>query len=201
MQGGGAGDQEKGFIFRHFSDFSVIQMRNFLECHVVVWNIELNSYASWNNEEGDYTKLVTNNGVQYTVERDIEVISIMASASAVTPQANLIYPPIGPYVTGLIDIFDPTIDTDREKAKQIFCGTEGCDVSLQITQGGQIKTYMLNISMDLSTDPLQANSFHTRAINLRAADGIITKAELLNTPDAELNGLPVAPEILDTWGN
>ena len=36
MQGGGDGDQPDGMLFRHFSDYGVRQMRDYLESHVAV---------------------------------------------------------------------------------------------------------------------------------------------------------------------
>ncbi len=199
MQGGGTGDQEQGFVFRHFSDYSMHKMQLWLEGHIVIWRESLNSYASWNDEEGDYTQPVSNNGVQYPVERDVQVISVMAATSAVTPQATLVYPPIGPFSSGIIDTFDPSLAGDRAKADEIFCHADGCDLSLRVTQGGNVSVYMLRAAMDLTADPLSTGSLYTQAVNLRAADGEVTKIELLNTPDAEINGLPVNPTVMDSW--
>ncbi len=199
MQGGGVGDQEKGYIFRHFSDFSVNQMRNYLEGHVVVWNEALKSYASWNDAEGAYTKVVANNGVQFAVERDVSVISVMVAVSGVTPKVDLIYPPIGPYVAGLITLFDPTVAADRTSADNIYCPTDGCDVSLRIVQGGQTKVYMLPIVVNPAANPFAPASLATRALNLPAKDGAVTSVELLSTPDVEKAGLPASPSVLATW--
>ena len=80
--------------------------------------------------------------MDYPIERDVDVITVMAATSAVHPQATLIYPPIGPYSSGIIETFDPSIEEDRIKAKQIFCEEGGCDLSLRITQGGErIRVY------------------------------------------------------------
>ena len=46
------------------------------------------------------------------------------------------YAPIGPYVAGLIELFDPSDAEDRDRADDIFCPSGGCDVSLRIIQGG-----------------------------------------------------------------
>ncbi len=199
MQGGGTGDEEPKYLFRHFSDYSVRQMQNYLQNHVVIWNSGLNSYAGWNAATGNYDKVVANNGVQFPVVRDAQVISVMAGVSSVTPEANLVYPPIGPYKAGLITLFDPSVVADRAKAASIFCPTEGCDVSLRITQGGKVKTYMLAIPIVPTADPLTGASFRTRAINLPAADGEVIRIDLLSTPDAEKAGLPNTPVVLDTW--
>ena len=199
MHGGGDGDQEEGFVFRHFADYSMNKMQLWLEEHIVVWNASLNSYASWNDAAGDYSTLVSNNGVEYPVERDVEVITVMAATSAVSPQATLVYPPIGPFSSGIIDTFDPSISADRTKADQVFCYGDGCDLSMRVTQGGKVSVYMLRQSMDPNADPMSTSSLYTQAVNLRASDGEVTKIELLNTPDAEVNGLPSNPTVMDTW--
>jgi hypothetical protein len=196
MQGGGWGDQETGYIFRHFSDYSALKMREYLERQVVVWNSALGSYASWNQADGAYTRAVTNNGVDYPIERDVDVITVMA---AVVPQnlpVNLAYPPIGPHRAGLTRRFDPSNAVDRQDAAKIFCPVDGCDVSLRVTQGGVTKTYMLDASW--VTIYLVQEAKH-RAINLRAADGPVTRVQLLYTPDAQASGLPDAPTVLDEW--
>lgn len=199
MQGGGVGDQDPPFLMNHFSDYSVSKMQNYLESHVVVWNDSLKSYASWNGLSGNYSTPVSNNGVQFPLLRDVQVISIMAAVSAVTPQANLVYPPIGPYTAGMISLFDPQIASDRAKADSLFCPTGGCDISLRILQGGTSKIYMLPISLDTLANPLSPNSLSTRALNLLASDGIVTKIEMLSSPNAEKDGLPTVPKILDVW--
>lgn len=199
MQGGGSGDQEEGFLMRHFSDYSINKIQNFLEDHIVVQNGDGGAFSSWDATTNGYTKTNDNNGVQFAVEKDIQVISVMAGVSAVTPQATILYPPIGPYQSGIIDLFDPTNETDRTKAASIYCPNGGCDVSLRIVQNGQTKILMLPIAMDAQADPLKNDSFKTRAVNLRASDGAVTNVELLLTPDSEMNGIPDNPEVLYTW--
>lgn len=198
MQGGGTGDQEVGFIFRHFSDYYVNQMRNYLESHVLVWNEALNSYASWDQNSKGYTNVVTNNGVNYPVQRDVSVVSLMASVSSVDNVSH-VYPPIGPYLTGIIRLFDPSIEADRIRADSVFCSSGGCDASLRVTQNGQVKTYMLAAVVDSSASPLSTEALSTQAINLRSSDGPITRVELLLTPDVEKNGLPNNPTVLSQW--
>lgn len=199
MCGGGQGDQEQGYLMRHFSDYSVSRMRSFLEEHVVIWNEDLESYASWDSESNDYTKVVSNNGVSYPVERDVSVLSVMASISGANQDVNMVYPPIGPYVAGLIELFDPRQAADREAAETKFCPGDGCDVSLKIVQGGVEKVYMLAASWDTAADPLNGNSLTTKALNLRASDGAVTRVDLWLTPDAEHNGLPSTPTVLYSW--
>ncbi len=200
MQQGGQLDQETGFILRHFSDYSVNQMKNFLEGRLVIWNDEIGNYAKWNTLTKSYSTVKTNNGIQYPLVRNTQVISILTSVCSTEPQANIVYPPIGPYKSGLIKLFDPTNTSDRTSAVSLnYCPNGGCDVSVKVTQGGVEKFYLMPQSVDktkLSTDPA---SFTTSAINLNASDGVVTKVELLYTPDAQLNGLPAVPEILYTY--
>lgn len=200
MQGGGSGDQETGFILRHFSDYSVNIMKNFLEGRLVIWNPDISAYASWNTTTKSYSTIKTNNGIQYPLNRNTYVISIMASVCSTEPQANIVYPPIGPYISGLIKLFDPTVAADRASAVSLgYCPTGGCDLSVKVIQNNVEKTYMLAQNVDktkLATDPA---SFTTSAINLDALGGKVSKIELLNSPDAQINGLPIIPEVLYSY--
>jgi len=202
MLGGGRGNEKEYWAktyMKNYSDFGVNKMQKYLEKHMVVWNQDLNSYANWNSETNDYTKTVANNGVLYPVERDVDVVSILSSVSAVTEEANIIYPPIGPYKAGLIELFDPSIAGDRVAAEKVFCPSEGCDVSLRIIQGGQKKYVMLPISWDESADPLAGSSFLTKAVNLPASEGEVSNVKVLFTPDAEHNGLPNTMKAIAKW--
>jgi hypothetical protein len=199
MQGGGTGSQEPGFLMNHMSDYSVFKMREYLHSHVLIWNTSLNSYASWNQTAGAYTSTVSNNGVQFPLMRDAQVISVMASISGAKPDVNMVYPPIGPYTTGLIRLFDPRVPADRTAAASIYAPAGGCDVSLRLIQGGVEKIHMLAAPWEPSADPLSGGSLKTEALNLPAADGPVTLAELLYTPDAQINGLPANPQVLATW--
>jgi hypothetical protein len=199
MQGGGTGFQEPGFLMNHFSDYSINQMRNYLHSHMLTWNQTLNSYASWNQTTGAYTTTVSNNGVQYPLARDVEVISVMASISGAKPAVNMVYPPIGPYTAGLIRLFDPRVAADRTSAASIYAPAGGCDLSLRLIQGGVEKIYMLAAPWEPSVSPLTSGSLKTEAINLPAANGAVTLVELILTPDAQINGLPANPQVLATW--
>ncbi|MCU0665309.1 MAG: M66 family metalloprotease [Myxococcota bacterium] len=199
MCGGGQGDQEKAYLMRHYSDYSVLQMRNYLEGHVVVWNPSLNAYASWDSGTASYSKAVTNNGVQYPITRDASVISVMAAVSGAVTSVNMVYPAIGPYTAGLIKLFDPTNATQRQEAASIFCPSAGCDVTVRVTQGGATKHYMLAASWDTTADPFSSAALQTRAVNLPASAGAVTRVDLLLSPDAEKNGLPSNPTVLYSW--
>lgn len=199
MQGGGTGFQESGYLMNHFSDYSVNEMRDYLEGHVVVWSSNLNRYATWNNTTKDYTTTVSSNGVNYPIVRDTNVISILASVSGANPGVNMVYPPIGPYVGGLIRRFNPSSAADRTAAASLFAPAGGCDVCVRVVQGGVTSIYMLAASFDTSANPYASSSLETAAVNLPASSGTVTRIDLLLTPDAEVNGLPANPPILYTW--
>ncbi len=199
MQGGGTGWQEPAYLMNHFSDYSVLQMKSYMEGHVVVWNSTLNSFASWNQTTGGYTTTVSNNGVQFPTTRDVSVITIMASLCGANPGINMVYPPIGPYTSGLIRLFDPTVAADRTAAQSIYSPTNGSDYCVRVVQGGVTKTYMLAASNLATANAFDESSLITEAVNLPAADGAVTKIELLSTPNAEDVGLPANPTVLYTW--
>ncbi|HCN78951.1 MAG TPA: hypothetical protein DIT13_17380, partial [Verrucomicrobiales bacterium] len=204
MQGGGEGYQEAGYLMNHFSDYSVNQMRSYINSHVVVWNPALNSgngsWAQYNATTGGYTTAVSNNGVQFPTTRDAQVISILASMSGGKPGLNMVYPPIGPYTAGLIRLFDPAVAADRTAAQSIYAPTSGCDYCMRVVQGGVTKTYMLAASALTSPSLTDGASLETEAINLPAADGAVTRIELLSTPNVEDVGLPANPTVFYTWG-
>lgn len=204
MQGGGEGWQPAGFLMNHFSDYSVNQMRNYMNSHVVVWNPALSggagSWAQWNATTGDYTTVVTNNGVQFPQQRDVQVISILATMSGAKPAINMVYPPIGPYTSGLIRLFDPAVAADRTAANTLFNLANNCDYCVRVVQGGVTKTYIMPASALTSPSLTDLASIETEAVNLPAADGAVTKIELLATPNVEDVGLPANPTVFYTWG-
>ncbi|MHC4742674.1 MAG: M66 family metalloprotease, partial [Planctomycetota bacterium] len=199
MQGGGAGDQEQGFHFRHFSDYGVNKMQRYIEGKVAVFRDGY--HYEWDDEDGGYTKNVTSDGVRYPIEHDVQVISVMASMTLADRNVNMVYPPIGPYEGNLILTFDPTSESDRAVADEVFCPSGGCDFTLRVVQGGLQKTYMLPASAAEGDDPYSRSSLKTEAVNLRASDGSVTQVELLLTPDAEKDGLPNDPEVLYIWAD
>jgi len=197
MQGGGTGDQEIGFFYRHFSDFGVNRMQGYIEGKVAVFR-DGNHYK-WDDGDGDYTRSVTSDGVHYPIEHDVQVISVMASTTLSDMNVNMVYPPMGPYEGNLILTFDPTSASDRAAADDVFCPDGGCDFTLRVMQGGEQKTYMLPASGIEGSDPYSSNSLKTAAVNLRVSDGTVTQVELLLTPDAEVDGLSSTPQVLYTW--
>ncbi|NVJ62253.1 MAG: hypothetical protein HWE27_17835 [Gammaproteobacteria bacterium] len=198
MQGGGTGDQEEPFLMRHFSDYGVNQMQNYLESKVAISRD--GGWFKWNDSNKSYSSPITNGiGVRYPIEQDVQVISVMAATSLADMNLNMLYPPIGPYQGNLILTFDPNNEDDRNAAANNYCPAAGCDFSLRITQGGVTKTYMLAASGDPDGDRFNQNSLKTVAINLRASDGEVTQVQLLLTPDAQESGLPANPQVLDSY--
>ncbi|MBT3296209.1 MAG: hypothetical protein HN919_08665 [Verrucomicrobia bacterium] len=55
---------------------------------------------------------------------------------------------------------------------------------------------MLPIAWHPDDDPLDIDSLQTRAVNVPVRDGEITRAEILLTPEANVNGLPACPTVL-----
>jgi hypothetical protein len=173
-------------------------MQAYLERRLVKWDTEAQGFREWNDYWDAYRKLAKNDGVALPIEHDVEVYSIMASASAVTPDANFIYPLIGPYRSGLIATFDPERAEDRKRARRLRDFADGWDVCLRVVQGGTTQIYMMPLAWRPDDDPLDADTFQTRALNVPVRDGEVTRVELLLTPDAEVNGLPANPEVLYT---
>jgi len=193
---GGSEPFEEGHLLNMYADWTVHRMQEYLEKKVARWSDERGAYVTWDDDKAEYDKIVKPDGVALPVERDVEVLSIIASASAVTPEANFVYPVIGPYVSGLIDTFDPDVPEDRERALSVHGGKTRCDVSLRIVQGGITKTFMLPIEWRPDDDPLDYEKFQTAAVNVPARDGDVTRAELLLTPEAGKNGAGANPTVL-----
>lgn len=196
MQGGGRSNM-KTYLYKHFSDYSVNRMRNRFENQAAYWNEDTGQYAQWNQETGAYDKIIKNDGLLFPIERDVDVISLMASANLAVPDANIIYAPIGPYKAGLISRFDADSAQDREAAQRLGYTDETCSVCLRVTQGGKVKTYLMTAKVSPDDDPLTA--FNVSAINLPARDGEVTKAELLYAPDVITKGLNANSKVLYTW--
>lgn len=199
MQGGGTGEQEPGFIYGHFSDYSVNRMRGVMENGLYKWDDTAGEYRQWSNSTNSYSIPIVNNGVNYPTQRDIQVIAVMAGKSSVTPQADIVYPPIGPFDGNLIRIFDPQVALDRTDAATIFCPSFGCDYTLKVVQGGLTKYMMLPMGFDPAiVDETNSATFSTKAVNLPASAGTITSIQLLNTPNAQVNGLGAAT-VVTSW--
>lgn len=198
-QGGGFNDVVPGYVVNTYSDYDVRRGQLWLEQKTRVFNASLGQWTTWDEATADYSNVVASNGVSLPLVDDVAVYSIMAATNMQTVSANLVYEPIGPYQSGLIRLFDPSVPADRTDAASSYCEATGCDFSLRVTQAGQLpKVYMLRDGQGgegTGSDPQHGHS----AINLPAADGAIVLVELLHTPDAQVNGLPLAPQVLATW--
>ncbi|HBK83790.1 MAG TPA: hypothetical protein DDZ41_09380, partial [Flavobacterium sp.] len=191
-----------GYLYGHFSDYSVNQMRNYMESSLVKYDATAGEYRRWSNTTNSYSTTMANNGVTYPLQRDVQVISVMAGASSVTASTNIVYPPIGAYQGNLIRIFDATNSTDRTSASSLYCNaTFNCDYTLRVVQGGVTKNLILPIGFDPAiVDPTDAATFDTRAINLPASDGAVTSIQLLSTPNIDdAASFPGSPTVLASW--
>jgi hypothetical protein len=193
MGGGGIGEEPEEEIAR-FSDYSVRKMQEYMEAHIAVWDEQKQAYGKWSHWTGRFDQYLKHDGFTLPIENDVEVFSVMAACSAVTEEANFIYEIVGPYISGLIDTFDPANEDDRRRARRL--PVPGWDLSLRITQGGTTKTCMLPMAWRPDDDPLHPSSLQTRAINVPTRDGKVTHAQLLLTPEAHVNGLPDNPTVL-----
>jgi hypothetical protein len=192
--GGGGRAEEPDEPIASFSDYSVRKMQEYLERHLAVWSEEKKAYLSWNHYTGTFFDVQKNDGILFPIERDVEVYSIMVAVTAVTEEVNFIYEVIGPYRSGLIDTFDPKVEEDRKRARKLSVAS--WDISLRIEQGGVARTFMMPMAWRPDDDPLDRDSLQTRALNIPVRDGEITRAELLLTPEADVNGLPSNPQVL-----
>lgn len=199
MAGGGTGDQEKPYVFRHFSDYSVDRIRQTLEKTQVVWDEHAGRYVSWDPETRSYsTPACVRGGPQSPFEDDVDVISVLASASLVTPEGNLVYPPIGPYHAGLLELVPASAPDGPARARKAGYG-EASNVCLRVTQGGKVTTYLRNVSLDPKADPLNAESLKIFALNLPARDGELTQVDLLYTPGVMSSGVAGDSRVLHSW--
>lgn len=198
VMGGGGPGSEPGIPLRIFSDWSVRKMLEFLEKWIVVWDGEEKSYMQWNGWHQCYLHKLKNDGITYPVERDVEVYSVIATTSPVKADCNFIYPVIGPYISGLIETYDPNVPKDRAKVRRLTSVTGPWDITLRIVQGGVTKNVMIHMNWTEDMDPCDDDAYQTSAVNLPARDGEIEKVELLLTPDAAINGMPDNPPVLYT---
>lgn len=195
MHGGGR-SRVTNSVYTHFSDYSIHRMQQRIESAGVCWNDATGKYAMWNQATGAYDKVVKNDGLTLPVERDVEVISLMATANATLPEANIIYPPIGPYVAGLVRVFDANSEADRKAAAELGYSPKTCNVALRVTQGGTVTSYLLRVGIS-PEDTLQA--FNVTALNLPVRDGPVTNVELLYCADVMTRGITPDHKVLYFW--
>ena len=200
MGGGGEGANEDWTNLKYFSDYEVWKMKKNLERHIVEWDATEQKWGSWDTLTNGYTNYRENNGVQYSLDGYSDVYSVLINVNPPTPAGNFIYPPVGPYESGVIRLFDPSNAQDRTDISNVYSEhIGGFDYTLKITQDSKVTYGMIPIAYDATLDPLDKKFFTTYAVNVKESDGVITKVELLLTPDAEVNGLPTEETIITDW--
>lgn len=196
MQGGGYGDQQTDQMIRYYSDFSVNQMQRCMESKMLFWDDDRKGYYIWNEETKSFSTKVYSDGWNLAPDPFADVVSILISASAVTPEANFIYPVIGPYKAGLLTLFDANSAEDRKKAAAFGFSDKSCDLCIRVTQGGTTATYLLKAKLKPEADPLKYGSYLTTAVNLSAKKGKITRVDLLHTPNVITKGVEPDAKVL-----
>lgn len=199
MLGGGMGDQESKYLYRHFSAYSMHRMRDYIERRAVKWNEKEDAYFGWDELTKRYSRPVEHREQALAENVDVPVHTILFCMSGATPEANHIYPPFGPYVAGYVKRFDATSAADRAAAVESGFVSDKVNLSLRVTQGGTTSTYLVRGQLNSEAKATDAASFGISALNLPAADGEITRVELLYTPDLIANGPGNTPETLATW--
>lgn len=187
-----------------YSDWDVRVAQEWFESKIRVWNEDFGYWATWDSVTASYSKEVREVvGLDLPLDAEpVSVFSVIVAVSSITPQANLVYGPVGPYSSGLIRRFDPRVGEDVAAAAGLvgYCPPGGCDYSVKVTQGGVERVYMLQAS-DTEGDvaPTDDSALTHTAINLPALDGAIEQVELLHTPDAQSLGMQGSPTSLYTW--
>jgi hypothetical protein len=198
MGGGGANKDGGPGLYRFFSDYHCSRIRDCLEKTQLIRD-DRGRYLEWNQQTGLYSTVARQQGQpNCPVEDDVDVISVLASASMATLEANFVYPPIGPYTAGFIRSFDDSL-SGRSMARGAGYDDSTCHVCLRVTQGGKVTTYLVNDKMDPKTDAKDPKSIKVFAINLPARGGEITKVELLFTPGVISKGVAKDCKVLSSW--
>jgi hypothetical protein len=171
-------------------------MQQWIESSGICWNEAIGQYARWNQETGAYDWVVENDGLELPLVRDTEVLSVMATANARAPEASIVYPPIGPYVAGLVRVFDANSEADRDAAAKLGYEPRTCNTALRVTQGGKTTAYLLRVAVRPDDSP---DAFNVTALNVPAEAGEITRAELIYCPELMAKGITAESEVLYTW--
>jgi hypothetical protein len=199
MGGGGANKDGGPGLYRFFSDYHFSRIRDCLEQTQVVRD-DRGRYFQWNQQSGSYSTVAREQGrPNCPVEDDIDVISVLASASLVTPEANIVYPPIGPYRAGRLETFDASSPAGLPSARRSGYNESNCNVCLRVTQGGKVRTYLLKDGLNPNDDPKAEKSLFIVAVNVPARDGEVTQADLLFTPGIIRSGVAPASKVLYRW--
>lgn len=217
---GGAGDQDPGYKFATFSDYSTAMMQRYLEGRTVADASFASGYRRWDSSTKTWTEAPTattsggiwglNQGLPAT--RNVAVNTIVITYSkAGTAGVSQIYPPLQ-YTGNLLHTIDPTQATDRADivpdtgTYYWYCRNGGCDYTVRVSYAnGTVRHVLLQDGFRpfnqargtppaSASDPLDGNSFRTWAVNV-PADSAITRIELLDTPRV-WEGMPLLPTVL-----
>ncbi|NJL15167.1 MAG: hypothetical protein HC913_20620 [Microscillaceae bacterium] len=194
--GGGAGDQEKGYFVRHYSDYNTWLMQKYMENNLDRKDPSANRYERWNDTQ---KRWVTSDrqSWNYPIQENIPVYTVWGTSS-VTADANIIYDPIE-YKGNLVELFDPRKPEDLKKMiAENYC--HPCNLSVKIIQGGKEKWYVINNNFDPNAK--EGDFFELRgwAVNVPVADGKIEKVELYQTPALNTQGFPSQlPKAMAVW--
>lgn len=159
MAGGGNNSEDPAFLYRHFSDYSVFRMQSWLEAQMIRWHAPSKRWQKWDKGQQRYAAIDQTGDGEFRYDTllpnspDDLVISIMASISGQHDKGmsqngldhlNMIYPPIGPFKSGRIPLFDPSRRSDRLTMNQMqYCPADGCDLTFKVTQGGKLYYYAI----------------------------------------------------------
>lgn len=191
QNGGGEGWQDSGY-FNHHSDYQIEKMRAYFESKHLYYDNQDKFWKRWNVSSEEYEdKFDGNVKVPWVpLWENIEVYSIMLSISSNTPNANIVYPPIGPYTAGTNPKYDPTKTWGRNAAlSRNYCPNNSCDYTLRYKQGGKYFVSMLPISKNNQENPLKANGLDNFALNVPTKNGEITEMAVYYTPNVANNGI------------
>ena len=198
MQGGGTGDQEPQFLFRHFADYGTNQMQSYIEGKLAVnAGSDANpAWFKWDDSKGTYSRPQT--GAIFPRQTNVEVYSLMAATMLDTARTvSMAYPAIGPYTASLVPVY--TVSQGAAANAANYCPSQGCDFSLRVEQGGKTTVYMLPAYGVEGADPKVGSSLKTTAINVPASSGEVLSIQLLHTPNVEDTGVSSDAEVLHSW--
>ncbi|MCB1172489.1 MAG: hypothetical protein KDK39_02935 [Leptospiraceae bacterium] len=188
--GGGAGDQEEGFLLRHYSDYNTHLMREYMEKQLDQKGTD-GRYYQWRN--GGWQPS-TRPAYEFPVRENVPVYTLFGSASQIK-DANYIYEPLA-YTGNLITTYDP-VNGMKELRQSGFC--RPCNLTAKVTQGSHTRHYGLWSDYNTKEKPTSFFELRYWALNVPQSDGPVKRIEIFHTPDLARNGLPANPRLLSLW--
>ena len=196
MQGGGSGPNQPGHCVTFFSDYSVHRMALRIEENLTVYNYSDKGYYTWDRESGAYSKPADDSlGRSAAVwekpeKRNVKVFSLIVSV--LDRYVSMVYRPVGPYTSNILPRYQMTVRGKKMAKTDLYCENKdlhGCDLSLEVMQGGEVSVYMLPINWKENADPHDSGDLKTFALNVPEENGVVQYAKLLLTPDANSSGV------------